>query len=403
MPDANDPQIGNVTDKVADKVTETERPSPARSARRFVRGLTHDVGRTRRLKPQHAVAAIVLVGGAIWGGMEIHSRITHVFEYDARISGDLITLSSRVSGWITKIAVTEGDSVAPDQILFQIDDRESRLKLAELDARLKRNLADRERLRRERALIDEQLRTRYLTLESAVNAAEATVASLRAQVNLARGDLDRAEALSKANVIPRRQLDEARTTKLRLEGEHRRAIAGLHEAQARLVEANAERAKLDVIDGELAMLEYGEAELRAQRAQQQLDLNDRTIRAPVAGVIDREFVDYGEYVTPGQRLAIMHDPSKIWIDANIKETDVRKLKVGQPVKVSVDAYPDQEFKGTVAIIGHAATSEFALLPTPNPSGNFTKITQRLPVRISIDQKDRKLRPGMMVEVNIDIR
>lgn len=395
MPDANDPQIG--------KIAETERPSPVQSARRFVRGLSHDVGRTRRLKAQHVVAAIVLIAGAIWGGMEIHSRITHVFEYDARISGDLVTLSSRVAGWVTNIAVTEGDSVAQDQILFQIDDRESKLKMMELDARLKRNLADRERLRRERALTEEQIRTHYRTLLAAVNAAEATVASLAAHLTLVRSDLERAEALFKTTVIPRRQLDEARSMKLRIEGEHRKAVAGLHEAQARLQETNAERAKLDVIDGEIAMLEHEESELAARQAQQQLDFSDRTIRAPVAGVIDRKFVDHGEYITPGQRLAIMHNPARVWIDANIKETDVRKLKIGQPVNVSVDAYPDEAFKGTVAIIGNAATSEFALLPTPNPSGNFTKITQRLPVRISIDQKDRKLRPGMMVEVNIDIR
>ena len=355
------------------------------------------------MKVQHVIAAIVIVAGAIWGGMEIHSRITHIFEYDARISGDLVTLSSRVAGWVTHIAITEGDTVAQDQVLFQIDDRESKLKLKELDARRKRNLADRERLRRERVLTEDQIRTRYQTLLAAVNAAEATVASLAAQLSLAQGDLVRAEALFKTTVIPRRQLDEARTTKLRIGGEHRKAVAGLQEAKARLQESNAERAKLDVIDGEIAMLEHEEAELAARQAQQRLDLTDRTIRAPVAGVIDRKFVDGGEYITPGQRLAIMHNPAKIWIDANIKETDVRKLKIGQPVKVSVDAYPDQEFQGTVAIIGNAATSEFALLPTPNPSGNFTKITQRLPVRISIDQKDRKLRPGMMVEVNIDIR
>ena len=395
MPDANDPQVG--------KAPETERASPAMSARRFVRGLSHDVGRRGRIKVQHVIAAIVIVAGAAWGAVEIHSRLTHVFEYDARISGDLVTISSRVAGWVTKIGVTEGDSVAMDQVLFQIDDRESKLKMAELDARLKRNLADRERLRRERTLTEEQIRTRYQTLTSAVNAAEATVASLTPQLSLARGDLARAEALFKTTVIPRRQLDEARTVKLRVEGEHRKAVAGLQEAEARLQESNAERAKLDVIDGEIAMLEHEESELAARQGQQQLDFADRTIRAPVAGVIDRKFVDGGEYITPGQRLAMMHNPARVWIDANIKETEVRKLKIGQPVKVSVDAYPDETFKGTVAIIGNAATSEFALLPTPNPSGNFTKITQRLPVRISIDQQDRKLRPGMMVEVNIDIR
>jgi len=395
VPDSNDPQVGNTTDREIGKTPF--------SARRFARGLSHDVGRRGRIKPQHIVAAIILVVGGVWGGLEVHERLTHVFEYDARISGDLITISSRVSGWVTQVAVTEGQSVEKDQVLFQIDDRESELKVSELDARLNRNVAERERLRRERGLIDEQIKTRYQTLLSAVSAAEATVASLSAQLDLANGDLKRAESLYKSKVIPRRQLDEARTTKLRIEGEHRKSLANLHEAQARLQESNAERAKLDVISGEIAMLEHEETALQAQQAQQRLDLTDRTIRAPVAGVIDRKFVDDGEYVTPGQRLAIMHNPTKVWIDANIKETDVRKLKIGQPVKVSVDAYPDEDFVGTVAIIGNSTTSEFALLPTPNPSGNFTKITQRLPVRIAIDQQDRKLRPGMMVEVNIDIR
>lgn len=395
MPDANDPQVGTTTDKDEGKLPF--------SARRFARGLSHDVGRRSKIKLQHIVAAIIVVVGGTWGALEVHQRLTHVSEYDARISGDLITVSSRVAGRVTKVNVTEGETVDEGHILFQIDDRESALKVTELEARLKRNLAERERLRRERALIDEQIKTRYQTLLSAVSAAEASVASFEAQLNLAKSDLTRAQSLFRSKVIPRRQLDEARTTKLRIEGEYKRSLANLQEAQARLQESRAERAKLDVISGEIVMLEHEEAELKAQQAQQQLDLSDRTIQAPVAGVIDRKFVDGGEYVTPGQRLAIMHDPGNVWIDANIKETEVRNLKIGQPVKVSVDAYPDEDFKGTVAIIGNSTTSEFALLPTPNPSGNFTKITQRLPVRIAIDQQGRKLRPGMMVEVSIDIR
>lgn len=395
MPDANDPPVSKAAEK-------EDRGLPV-SAKRFARGLSHDVGRRGRIKIQHIVAAVVLVVGGTWGALEIHHRLTHVFEYDARISGDLITISSRVAGWVTEVAITEGDTVDRNQVLFQVDDRESKLKLNEMEAQQSRNLADRERLRRERLLIDEQIKTRYQTLLSAVTAAEASVASLKAQFDLAKSDLARAEALYRSKVIPRRQLDEDRATKLRVEGDYNKALANLTEAQARLQESNAERAKMDVIDGEIIMLEHEETELKARLAQQQLDLTDRTIRAPIPGVIDRKFVDGGEYVTPGQRLAIMHDPGKIWVDANIKETEVRKLKIGQPVQIVVDAFPDQEFNGKVAIIGSATTSEFALLPTPNPSGNFTKITQRLPVRIAIDQQDRKLRPGMMVEVNIDIR
>ena len=130
---------------------------------------------------------------------------------------------------------------------------------------------------------------------------------------------------------------------------------------------------------------------------------DRTIRSPVDGVVDRTFVQVGEYVRPGQRLAIVHDPKHVWIEANIKETQIRKLAVGQPVEVRVDAYPEDVFSGRVRTIGSSTTGSFALLPNPNPSGNFTKITQRLPVRIEIDQTGERLAPGMMVEVHIDVR
>ena len=99
----------------------------------------------------------------------------------------------------------------------------------------------------------------------------------------------------------------------------------------------------------------------------------------------------------------MHDPKRVWIEANIKETQIRKLAVGQPVEVRVDAYPREVFSGRVQTIGSATTGSFALLPNPNPSGNFTKITQRLPVRIEIEQTGERLAPGMMVEVHIDVR
>jgi len=99
---------------------------------------------------------------------------------------------------------------------------------------------------------------------------------------------------------------------------------------------------------------------------------------------------------------LIHNPAAVWVEANIKETDIRHLEPGMPVDVSIDAYPDRHFTGTIARIGQAATSEFALLPNPNPSGNFTKVTQRLPVRVALEPSDVALRPGMMAVVNIEI-
>lgn len=393
MPDSND---GNIPLK------EKKGQLPL-SARRFFRSMSHDFSRKSRLKLQHIVAAILIVAGGTWGATEIHDRLTHVYEYDARISGDLITVSSRVSGWIMEIAVTEGQAIAKGDVLAKVDSRESSILVRQMESKFARVQADRERLNKEKILTEEQTSTLYSTRASALEAAKASVSSLKAQLDLARANLARAESLFKTKVIPRRQLDEARSAMQRIAGEYRRALAQFREAQARVDEAKAERARLDVLDAQIEMLRHQENELRAGIDQQALDLSDRTIRASLNGVVDMVFVEVGEFVTPGQRLAVVHNPNRIWIEANIKETDIRKLKIGQPVEVLVDAYPDQTFAGKVAIIGNATTSEFALLPTPNPSGNFTKITQRLPVRIAIDQHDRKLRPGMMVEVNIDIR
>jgi membrane fusion protein (multidrug efflux system) len=115
------------------------------------------------------------------------------------------------------------------------------------------------------------------------------------------------------------------------------------------------------------------------------------------------FVRKGENVSPGQRIAMFHDPNEIWVEANVKETDIGLLTPGMKADIRVDAYPDKVFAGEVYRIGQAATNKFALLPDPNPSGNFTKITQRLPVRIALTEKDHALRPGMMVEVDIALR
>jgi membrane fusion protein (multidrug efflux system) len=114
--------------------------------------------------------------------------------------------------------------------------------------------------------------------------------------------------------------------------------------------------------------------------------------------VDQTFIDEGEYVTPGQRLLMIHDPERVRVEANVKETNIRFFRPGKKVAITVDALPGRRFEGTVTRVGQAATSEFALLPNPNPSGNFTKITQRLPVRIAVRQEGGELKPGMMVEV-----
>ena len=212
----------------------------------------------------------------------------------------------------------------------------------------------------------------------------------------------RAQQLLDNGVISAQTLDETHTEFLKTQKELVRSKAVVATARAELHEAEAARHELKVLESKRAILEVRKSEAMARIERQQLAIDDRVFTSPVDGVVSRAFVEVGEYVQPGQRILLLHDPQGVYVDANIRETDIRKVGLNQPVRIAVDAYPDQSFEGTVERIGYAATSQFALLPSPNPSGNFTKVTQRLPVRITLAQREGLLRPGMMVEVYIDV-
>ena len=390
----SDEDKDKVSEEDSDKEETSETEKDSSSAQRPKR---------RSFGIRYLIIGLVVIVGGVFAFREIHQRLIYVYEYDARIAGDMVTVSSRVAGWVTALPVTEGQLINSDQMLVKIDDRESKLLVKQLEAQRDAIKAQRDRLITQRSLVDVQTKSRVNTQLAAVNAAAATVDALKPQLENARSNFAREKELFKKKVISRRQFDQTRTTMQQVDGEYRTSVAELEEARNRLREARADQQQLAVLDSEIEILVHEENELYAQIDRQRLDRADRTIGSPVNGVVDRVFVEEGEYVTPGQRLLLVHDPKRVWIDANVKETDIRKVKIGQVADVTVDAFPDKKFSGKVIAIGNAATSEFALLPTPNPSGNFTKITQRLRVRVAIDQEQNLLRPGMMVEVFIDVR
>ena len=362
------------------------------------------VRRRRELRPiRIAVIALVLLAAAAYGGYQVYLRLTHVSEYDARVTADIVTMSSRVDGWVVEMAALEGTTVEAGQVVARIDDRVAKLKVEGLKAEIAAVQAERRRLQAERQRVSNMVAAKAKTRASGVQMTEAARAALDADILLARQELERARVLSQRGVVTDKQLETAFANVQRLESNRRRLDAERLQAEASLNEALAERDQLDVIDGQIAALDPAEANLKAQLAQLELTAADYTIRSPVPAVIDRTFVEPGEYVQAGQRILMLHNPKELWVEANIKETQLRKLKLGQVVHIAVDAFPDDKFVGTVTRIGSAATSRFALLPTPNPSGNFTKITQRVPVKINFTEMPRQLAPGMMVEVDIDIR
>ncbi|MCC8432907.1 HlyD family secretion protein [Reyranella aquatilis] len=355
------------------------------------------------LRPRFIAIGIVLLLAVAYGGRELHLRLTHVYEYDARVTADIVTVSSRAEGWIVDLAVREGQRVEAGQVLVRIDDRAAKLRVDGLKAQIEGVRVERARLRAERKLDQNQADAAMRTRTSSITVREKALAALRADLDFAKLELDRSRTLFASRVINERQLQVAQALVTKLEIQILQLQAEHEQAEGSLAEAKVGHDRLGVIDAQIEALTHQVAVLAAQMRQQQVDVEDRTIKSPIPAVIDRTFTLPGEYVAAGQRILLLHNPDEVWVEANIKETQVGKLKIGQPVRVSVDAYPDDTFIGRVGRIGSATTARFALLPTPNPSGNFTKITQRVPVKIDMVQMPKPLTPGMMVEVEIDIR
>jgi membrane fusion protein, multidrug efflux system len=349
-----------------------------------------------------AVAAILLLAVA-YGGRELYLRLTHIYEYDARATADIVTVSSRAEGWVMEMPALEGTRVAAGQVVTRIDDRVAKLRSDALRAQIEGISAERTKLRAERLLSLNQADALMRTRTSTVMVREKALAALKSDLDLAKLELERNWSLFERRVAGERQFQVAQAAVVKLESQILQLQAEHEQAEGSLDEARVEHDRLGVIDAQIAALDHQAANLAAQLSQQNVDIEDRTIRSPVPAVIDRTFVLPGEYVQAGQRILLLHNPNEVWVEANIKETQVGRLKLGQKVLVSVDAYPDDMFVGRVSRIGSATTARFALLPTPNPSGNFTKITQRVPVKINIVDPPKPLTPGMMVEVEIDIR
>ena len=355
------------------------------------------------LRPRFIAVGLVLLCALIYGGRELHLRLTHVYEYDARVTADIVTVSSRAEGWIVDLAVREGQRVEAGQTLVRIDDRAAKLRVDGLKAQIEGVRVERARLRAERKLDQNQADASMRTRTSIITVREKALAALRADLDFARLELERSRTLFAGKVINERQFQMAQAAVTKLEIQILQLQAEHEQAEGSLAEAKVGHDRLGVIDAQIEALTHQVAVLAAQMRQQQVDVEDRTIKSPIPAVIDRTFTLPGEYVAAGQRILLLHNPKEVWVEANIKETQVSRLKLGQTVHISVDAFPNDKFTGRVARIGSATMARFALIPTPNPSGNFTKITQRVAVKIDMVDMPRQLAPGMMVEVDIDVR
>jgi membrane fusion protein (multidrug efflux system) len=354
--------------------------------------------RTLRIKVG-IVAALALALG-IWGYTWLQHRFDHVSEEDARVAADMIAVASRFDGWTARIPVVQGQKIKKGDVLVEIDSRAAQLKLAELVAQVNELRAQRETLAAELEMSEAQTTHRLEAQRHRVTAGRAAAQAARARNDFARSEFQRFQSLAANKVVSSQALEKAAADQKDAAEKLAQTTAELAVAEATLAEADAARQQSIVLQRRIEQLIAEEERLNAIQDQQRLEIADRTILSPIDGVVDKLFLNPSEFVRPGQRLMLVHNPDDVWIDANVRETDVRKIAMGAVVKVTVDAYPNRAFTGKVSHIGSSATSQYALLPNPNPSGNFTKIVQRLPIKIKVEEAGEFLRPGMMVEISV---
>jgi membrane fusion protein (multidrug efflux system) len=328
-------------------------------------------GRARVIR---IAVGVVLVLGAAAGVNRWWWGRTHVTTDNAQIEGSVVPAVTRVNGFVAEVAVKENQPVRAGDLLVQLDERELKSKLAQAEADYAVALAM-AGAKRHTGQSEAQLAT-----------ARAQVEQAEANATKARNDVERYRTLAARHIVSQQQLDAASAANdaaaaalLASRNQVEAAQAGLQGADAKLLAA------------------------RAQREQAALQLSYARIIAPINGVVSRKNVEVGQYLQPGQALMAVVPTDDLYAVANLKETELEKVRIGDAVKIDVDAYPRHPVTGRVESFSPATGAKFSLLPPDNATGNYTHVVQHVPVRIRITDlgsPDRPLRPGMSVQTTI---
>ncbi len=323
------------------------------------------------------IAVVMVAASVFWlrGGRYVSAD-------DAYVRAAKLMVSTDVSGLVSEVDVHEGEKVATNQVLFKIDPRQFQIALEQAKAQLGQV-----------ALSINATKEDYRRILSDIDAQSA-------QVELAQTNFDRASSLLKTDFGTRATYDQTHFTLLAAQ----KTLQSLkQQAQVTLARLNGN------VDAPIeTMPQWQQAKAQVDEAQRQLD--HTVVRAPFAGIATQvDALQLGTYLV-SQTAALTNtgaiglvSASQVWVDANLKETDLTYVKPGDPVEISVDSYPGRIWSGKVDSISPASGSEFSILPPQNASGNWVKVVQRIPVRISVEQKEGYpvLRSGMSVVVDID--
>ena len=362
----------------------------------------------RSAKKKWLVALLLLIGlpvGGYYGFAAWKHAATHVSTDNAYVQADMAQITPRVHGTVIDVLVHENWWVKPGQVLVRLDTRDYEVQLAEAKAALTRARESVDQLFAAVAVADERRRA----TQSRIQVAQAEVAVAQAEFHQAELDFHRAQQLAEEQIIPAQRFDQAKT-------QHDAARSRLHAKQQQLEETKknektheretdqARAALGNTVAGERSehsLVKQAEAAVH----EAELNLSYCTLVAPMEGMVSRKAIEVGQRVQPGQALMALLPLHKVYIEANYKETQLTQVRVGQPVEIRADVYPDHVYHGTVESLSGGTGAAFSLLPPENATGNWVKVVQRLPVKITLTEPpppDLPLRVGLSVEASIDI-
>jgi membrane fusion protein (multidrug efflux system) len=337
----------------------------------------------RNLTP-FIVGPIVLVLG-YFGVRALLHRINYESTDNAQIETNAVPVVSRLAGFIDSLSVSDYTEVSQDQLLISIDDREYVLAVLQAETDLANAKAD---------LANAQAQLNNSVVNKQVTAANEDVQKTRVQK--ANDDLKRDEGLFKDGAITTKQLDDTRNAAESARKQFTSNQRQVEFANSQVITSQAQIRKAQAtVETRIAALELTK-----------LRLSYCKIYAPVNGRIGKRNLEVGQYVQPGQPLMTVVSANKFWVVANFKETQLENMKVGQEVSVKLDGYPDAEIKGKISSFSLATGAKFSLLPPDNATGNFVKITQRVPVKIELEDEAKYkdiLKAGLSVEVDVKVK
>jgi membrane fusion protein, multidrug efflux system len=343
----------------------------------------------KRPSKRRIALAAALVAALGIGGYYGHYWLTEgrylVSTDDAYVKADMSVISAKVAGIVMRVPIKDNIPVRAGDVLAQIDDRDYKIAVE----------AARNKLATEDATI-ERLKQQLGAQRAVIEQAKAQLASAKAGQTRASADFERAQELAQKEFSSRQRLDQARAD--RDQGQ-----ASVKAAEA--AQASAE-ANLSVFAAQVKEAEGVRAELQTSLDKALLDLSFTTVKAAFNGVVGNKVVQVGQYVQPGTRLLSLVPLDTAYIEANYKETQLDGIRPGMPAEVAVDAASGRVYRGVVESIAPASGSQYSLLPPENATGNFTKIVQRVPVRIRVEGdaiRDGVLRPGLSVVTSVNTK